>query len=496
MALTPDRSIGLKWTDVEAAALAHKNGVYYAKPPNGIPASHLAEDVQESLEKADNAIPGSAQAEKTAAMTKPVGMDQQKRLWVTPDVLRVSITYSGGAYACDASLADILAAHTAGKIIEATTPDGIAYCTNAASDEANFVTSDSSGGTPLHILYTVGAGVSRVATPIGGSGGSGLTSNVKEAFLACFRGVEWIDAQSADLYDALEAALYPPANLVSISASFDPVGTIYDGATLDSLRQYLTVTALYDDQSTETVTAYTLAGTLTVGTNTVAVSYGGKTTRFVVTVAAAPLIPVEYQRVTYIASTNTGNGPYLIVPFTFPANYKIKAKTYISAKPSSGAAALIGAKYTAGNNTYTSRLEVGYLASDGKVYAWSAATTSVTVTGLYGNPAEIEATFRSTSPYKELKVSTPSDEATSSNTSTANNTDMTHLLVFAMSYSPFAGRIYSVVIEDMTGNALMELVPCYRKNDSVIGMYERVTGVFYTNAGSFGTFTKGADVED
>lgn len=38
-------------------------------------------------------------------------------------------------------------------------------------------------------------------------------------------------------------------------------------------------------------------------------------------------------------------------------------------------------------------------------------------------------------------------------------------------------------------------VPCYRKSDSVIGLYDTVNDVFYTNAGS-GTFAKGADIID
>ena len=38
-----------------------------------------------------------------------------------------------------------------------------------------------------------------------------------------------------------------------------------------------------------------------------------------------------------------------------------------------------------------------------------------------------------------------------------------------------------------------DLVPCYRKADNEIGMYDLVNGVFYTNAGT-GTFTKGGDV--
>ena len=39
-----------------------------------------------------------------------------------------------------------------------------------------------------------------------------------------------------------------------------------------------------------------------------------------------------------------------------------------------------------------------------------------------------------------------------------------------------------------------EYIPCYRKSDGKIGLYEKYTGEFLTNKGS-GTFTKGEDVE-
>lgn len=42
-------------------------------------------------------------------------------------------------------------------------------------------------------------------------------------------------------------------------------------------------------------------------------------------------------------------------------------------------------------------------------------------------------------------------------------------------------------------NLLCDLVPCYRKSDGEIGMYDLVSKTFLTNAGT-GTFTKGADV--
>lgn len=121
---------------------------------------------------------------------------------------------------------------------------------------------------------------------IGGSGGSGLTNEAKQALLACFEKVAWIDADGQDYYDALYSALYPPANLVSISCVYTQSGIVYNTDTLDDLKPDLVVTALYDDSSTATITTYTLSGTLTVGTSTITVSYGGKTTTFTVTVTS------------------------------------------------------------------------------------------------------------------------------------------------------------------------------------------------------------------
>lgn len=53
-------------------------------------------------------------------------------------------------------------------------------------------------------------------------------------------------------------------------------------------------------------------------------------------------------------------------------------------------------------------------------------------------------------------------------------------------------RIYNFKIYD--GDVLIrDLVPCYRKSDDVIGMYDLVNGVFYTNKGT-GTFIKGKSI--
>ena len=74
------------------------------------------------------------------------------------------------------------------------------------------------------------------------------------------------------------------ATLESISAVYTQSGTVYDTDSLDDLKDDLVVTGTYDDTSTATIADYTLSGTLTAGTSTVTVSYGGKTDTFTVTV--------------------------------------------------------------------------------------------------------------------------------------------------------------------------------------------------------------------
>ena len=53
-------------------------------------------------------------------------------------------------------------------------------------------------------------------------------------------------------------------------------------------------------------------------------------------------------------------------------------------------------------------------------------------------------------------------------------------------------KIYSMDIS-IDGVKERDFVPCYRKADDVIGLYDLVYGTFYTNSGT-GTFTKGQDV--
>lgn len=116
-----------------------------------------------------------------------------------------------------------------------------------------------------------------------------IPDNVKSALLDCFANVAWATEDGQQYYDALEAALYP---LDHITAVYTQSGTVYDTDSLDSLKTDLVVTAVYEGGNTETVPAanYTLNGTLTEGTSTITVNYGGKTATFDVTVSESPRI--------------------------------------------------------------------------------------------------------------------------------------------------------------------------------------------------------------
>lgn len=144
----------------------------------------------------------------------------------------------------------------------------------------------------------------------------GITAEVKHALLNLLSHVAYADANGQAYYTQLQNALLGDVTLTSISSVFNQGSAIiYDTDSLDTLRQYLVVTATYSDGSTATVTYYTLSGTLTVGTSTITVSYGGKTTTFTVTVTETPA-----QEELWINTLGgTGNyANYTYAPFVLP----------------------------------------------------------------------------------------------------------------------------------------------------------------------------------
>ena len=110
-----------------------------------------------------------------------------------------------------------------------------------------------------------------------------FTNAAKSSLIALLEKVAYIDGNGQQYLDELITNL--AATVTSIDAVFTQGAVvIYDTDSLDTLEQYLVVTANYSDGTSSGVTGYTLSGALTVGTSTITVSYEDKTDTFTVTV--------------------------------------------------------------------------------------------------------------------------------------------------------------------------------------------------------------------
>ena len=194
--------------------------------------------------------------------------------------------------------------------------ESAAYADTGLTDEMAVVSSWASAVTAITLNHSSisisGATTSQLTattTPTGGtvtwasSDTSVATVSSNGLVTGVGNGTATITATSGDVSATCTATVSGFKSLVSISAVYTQSGTVYDTDSLDDLKADLVVTGLYDDQSTETITDYTLSGTLTVGTSTITVSYGGKTTTFTVTVTDSSAIQVTYTQ----GSVGSGN---------------------------------------------------------------------------------------------------------------------------------------------------------------------------------------------
>ena len=312
----------------------------------------------------------------------------------------------------------------------------------------------------------------------------GMTEDVKTALLNCFENVAWINEDGQDYYDALYAALYPPVDVLSISAVFTQgSAVIYDTDSLDTLKQYLVVTATMTDSTTRTLedTDYTLSGTLSVGTSTITVSYGGMSTTFSVVVSEAET-PSDYQLVEYIEGDGTQYINTGIIP-TNTTGYEIEISStdIVSDVPKAGS------RETSGNSRYT----VGYASSRVNVN-WNGASTALqSVSSNVSN--KISTNMRNN---RSIYID---DVLKTSNLPTLYSPFTRAFLLFAYwrvstgEIMPVQCRVYGITFT-VDSDVVMQLKPCYRLSDGEIGMYDVINDHFYGNDG-IGVFTKGADVQ-
>ena len=308
----------------------------------------------------------------------------------------------------------------------------------------------------------------------------------KQALLQLAEKIAYVDENGQDYYNSLYSSLYPKA-VSSITATFSQGSEIiYNNASIESLRSYLTVKANYDDGTNENVTTYTLSGNLTVGQSTITVKYKNKTSSF--TVNVTNVIPAEYQQVEYIQS----NGTQAIQTNIAPRNTRTVVDFEIVSKASSRDNFITGV-YNDNNQRYYA----AWINSSGKYVAVNRGNTQkwskTSDTGrrhvidynnarhqvlFDGNAVATDDTFAVTSGDNKIAIFCRGRDTTSTYLSTSS-----------------IAKIYGVKYENnANGDALGEFYPCYRKADGVIGMYDAVTQTFYTDILEGDPFTKGDDV--
>lgn len=320
----------------------------------------------------------------------------------------------------------------------------------------------------------VGAALQRIQLP----------DEVKQTLLACFENVAWISDDGQDYYDALEEALYPPTGLVSISAVFTQgSAVIYESDSLDTLKQYLVVTAHFDDLSSQTITGYSLSGTLTEGTSTITASYGGKTTTFDVTVTEYNPLPSGYTKYDYISAD--GNAYFQIESASsplVPLGYTVHAIAQQTTHSTSATKVVAGG---GSDNAYIGFAAYSKTAGRAGAYYGASYNTFTDVANLLTAPTEFITTFTTDGVTTTTTNSGVSQTVVTPKESTAiQNSYSIRIGYSGASGSNFVGKIYLVEVKNTSDELTHQLLPCKRDSDNKIGMYDMITNQFFFSAGS------------
>ena len=161
---------------------------------------------------------------------------------------------------------------------------------NAFDSEGNYIETNWQSGNVITSakLNKIEKGITGVNQKIGnvGTGSSSLTKAQITALDNMFKVCAYTSQDISTQYEAFKSAFGiedtpTDKTLTSISVEYTG-GDVAVGTALTDLTG-ITVTATYSDNSTAIVTDYTLSGSIVEGTNTITVTYQGKTTSFTVT---------------------------------------------------------------------------------------------------------------------------------------------------------------------------------------------------------------------
>ena len=197
-------------------------------------------------------------------------------------------------------------------------------------------------------------------------------------------------------------------------------------------------------------------------------------------------LPDAFQQVEWIGSPASGNQPYINTGIIAnAAEYHMTAKySYTNSSDAYG----LGARLGDGSTTqccffgrYNGRSQ----------WAWQGYFFGPYVSD--NNIHIVDAVFQNGS-----QVTTV-DGTTNTNNKTGDFNGTLPFFVFCRNngdgaYSGYAyGMMYYYLQMRLDGVLVRDYIPCYRKSDGEIGMYDLVSNSFFINVGS-GTFEKGNDI--
>lgn len=196
-----------------------------------------------------------------------------------------------------------------------------------------------------------------------------------------------------------------------------------------------------------------------------------------VSAASAARLPAEYQEVNYIENSDSA-----WIDTGVTSKYGIRTEVGCSITSTGGYQSVIGAYGSV-------RDAIGYV---GLYDYWAAPNTAAagTSTALSRNVLYETECVRTSSGYLNFGSVSAGTNAYTDYTNTVTYALFARNRGTTQDYY-FKGKIYYCKIYD--GDTLIaDLVPCYRKSDGVVGMYDIVSNTFLTNSGT-GTFSKGED---
>ena len=191
------------------------------------------------------------------------------------------------------------------------------------------------------------------------------------------------------------------------------------------------------------------------------------------------VLPEEYQRVSCIETTG---GQYINTNFTPTGKLTVEGKISLP-QPTKEVARL-------GTEGYG--WEFGFPSSGNRMFSYLKTVSSIGVnptTSIYNTLLDFVAVNDYDNNYRSLGLNIDNSFVDSSSVDTSYRQNLL-LFDYRKTY-PFVGKCYGMKIYD-NDVLVRDFIPCYRKSDGVIGMYDLVDEIFYTNEGT-GVFLKGED---